>query len=154
MVKANTMGGSTAVDYLDKATTLAFHSAKNEKWYERVFTVSKTGKTVVVDPVPVPATGITLDASEKSAYAGESFTLTATVEPKDSTDKAVWSSDKENVAKVDQNGTVTTVGEGTAVITAKAGNFSAQCTVTVKKGFSIGVKTYLLDENGATPSSA
>lgn len=152
VVKANTMGGSTAVDYLDKATTLAFHSAKNEKWYERVFTVSKTGKTVVVDPVPVPATGITLDASEKSAYAGESFTLTATVEPKGSTDKAVWSSDKENVAKVDQNGTVTTVGEGTAVITAKAGNFSAQCTVTVKKGFSIGVKTYLLDENGATPS--
>ena len=81
----------------------------------------------MVDPVPVPATGITLDASEKSAYAGESFTLTATVEPKDSTDKAVWSSDKENVAKVDQNGTVTTVGEGTAVITAKSWKF--QCAV-------------------------
>ena len=131
VVKANAMGGSTAVDRLEKATVISFHSVKNDKWYERIFTVSKTGKTVVIDPVAVAAAGITLDISVKSLCAGESFALTAAVEPKDATDKVVWSCDKEEVAKVDEKGNVTAVGEGSAVITAQAGTVKAQCKVTV-----------------------
>ena len=59
-------------------------------------------------------------------------TLKATVAPDNATDKAVtWSSNKESVATV-TNGVVHAVGEGTATITAKAGDQTATCTVTVK----------------------
>ena len=44
-----------------------------------------------------------------------------------------WSSSNENVAKVDNNGNVTGVNVGTAVITAKVGNKIDTCLVTVKE---------------------
>ena len=51
--------------------------------------------------------------------------------PEEATDKTVtWSSSAENVATV-ENGVVTPLAEGTAIITAKAGEFSAECTVKV-----------------------
>lgn len=43
-----------------------------------------------------------------------------------------WSSSDPKVATVDENGNVTAVGAGTAVITATAGNDTAECTVTVE----------------------
>ena len=43
-----------------------------------------------------------------------------------------WSSSDEAVATVGADGTVTALKEGTAVITAKCGEKSAECTVTVK----------------------
>lgn len=43
----------------------------------------------------------------------------------------IWTSSDENVAAVSQNGIVTPVGEGTAVITATSGSLSDSCTVTV-----------------------
>ena len=89
--------------------------------------------TVTVSPEPVPATGITLDRAEASLYRNASpntVTLNATVEPAESTDKVEWSSSDETVATV-ENGVVTAVGNGTAVITAKAGEFEAACTVSV-----------------------
>ena len=42
-----------------------------------------------------------------------------------------WSSSDEKVATVDQNGFVKTVGDGTAVITAKAGDSEYKCDLTV-----------------------
>ena len=42
-----------------------------------------------------------------------------------------WSSSDETVAAVDRTGRVTALGGGTAVITARAGSYSAACTVTV-----------------------
>ena len=86
-----------------------------------------------------PATGITLDKSSVSGKPGETASLTATVEPKaklgvggaNITD-VVWTTNDPSVATV-ENGTVTFVDGGTAVITAytKDGGHSAQCTVTV-----------------------
>ena len=87
---------------------------------------------VTVDPIPVES--ITLNKTEMSLKEGESETLTATVKPDDATDKTVtWStSDTDTaIATVDQNGKVTAVKEGTATITAKAGDKTATCSVTV-----------------------
>lgn len=133
VVKANTMGGGTITDYLDKEVILSFHSVKNDSWYERVFNISNGNNTLTITPVPVPATEIILDTSSQTLDTGKSFKLTATVTPSDTTDNVVWTSSNSKVATVSENGTVTAVKEGTAVITAKAGNVEATCTVTVKK---------------------
>lgn len=85
--------------------------------------------------VVVKATGVKLSYSKGSVYAGFSGTLKATVLPSDATNKKVtWSSSNKAVATVDQNGKVTGVKPGTAVITCttKDGSFKAKCTVTVK----------------------
>ena len=129
-VKANAMGGEATVDYLEKEVIFSFHSVKNDSWYERVFNVNKTNGTLTITPVSVPATSITLNASSQNLITGESFTLTATVEPAKTTDTVVWSSSNEAVASV-SNGTVTAAKAGTTEITATAGNVKATCTVTV-----------------------
>ena len=134
---------------------MSFHSRGNQKWYERVFNVSKTGKTLTITPVPVPATGITLDLTEQTVYTGESFTLTATVEPKNSTDKVTWSSDDEKIATVDSNGKVTGVKAGTTTITATAGAFNATCEVTVKSDtFSFKVTPMIYKGSGVPTKEA
>ncbi len=94
--------------------------------------------------VTVPVTGVTLDKTELSLVKGESAELTAVVEPEDATDKTVtWESSDEKVATVDENGKVTAVGGGKAVITVKAGDKSATCEVTV----TVPVTSVTLDKN-------
>ena len=83
-------------------------------------------------------TGISLDQSEMSILKGEtSEQLTVTFEPADTDDstEVTWSSDNTDVAVVDDQGYVTGISEGTAVITATAvdGGFTASCTVTVNE---------------------
>lgn len=131
VVKANAMGGTTTVDYLDKDVVFSFHSVKNNTWYERVFNISKTNGTLTITPVAVPATAVALDSASQKLETGKSFTLMATVTPTDTTDKVVWSSDNGAVAKVSSTGVVTAVKPGTAVITATAGSVKATCTITV-----------------------
>ena len=77
------------------------------------------------DPnAPVPATGITLSANAITLATGGTETLTATVTPSGCTDSVTWTSSNPSVATV-SNGTVTAVAEGTAVITASVGGYSA-----------------------------
>ena len=79
----------------------------------------------------VAVESVTLDKTELTLEIGGEETLTATVAPDDATDKAVtWSSDNTAVATV-ENGKVTAIAAGTAAITAKAGDKTAACTVTV-----------------------
>ena len=84
----------------------------------------------------VAVSGITLDKQELNLTVGEvSDPLVATVLPQDAMDKTVtWQSSDTKVATVDDNGAVTAVSAGSAVITAvtKDGNFSAACSVTVE----------------------
>ena len=92
---------------------------------------------IIVNPVPevpIPVISITLDVEDITLQPGESEDLTAVVEPADASDKTIiWTSDNEDVAVVDENGTVTAVGEGEATITATCGDASATCRVTVIK---------------------
>ncbi len=90
--------------------------------------------------VYIPITGITLSQKVLEIDEGKTAQLSATVSPGDTTEDATvtWSSDNEAVATVDQAGTVTAVGGGTANITATAGGFSQSCTVTVIPDFIPG----------------
>lgn len=83
------------------------------------------------------AESITLDKTAIEIYVGdEPVTLTATVLPETTTDKSVtWISSKTSVATVDDEGSITAVANGTAIITATAkdgSGKSATCAVTVK----------------------
>ena len=77
-------------------------------------------------------TSITLSSSTLKLVVGEAdVTLTATVKPDDAADKTVtWSSDNEAAATV-VDGTVHAVAAGNATITAKAGDKTATCAITV-----------------------
>ena len=79
---------------------------------------------------PISATGITLDKTSLSFTEATNQVLVATVEPSDSTDKVVWSSSNDGIAKV-VNGVVTPITNGSCTITATAGSVSATCEVEV-----------------------
>lgn len=83
-------------------------------------------------PEPVRVSSIVLDHTNLVLQLDESITLIATVSPENAADKAVtWESSNPLVAVVNSGGRVTAVGIGEAVITAKAGEKSATCKVTV-----------------------
>ncbi len=71
---------------------------------------------------------VTLDKTALAIERFDTATITATVEG--TTDAVVWSSDNEGVATV-SGGVVTAVAAGVATITAKVGDASATCAVTV-----------------------
>ena len=94
---------------------------------------------------------VTLDKTAVTLAAGKSVTLRATVKPANA-GAVVWSSSDSKVATV-VNGKVTAKKAGTAKITAKVGNKTATCTVTVislsKTKLTLGVKEKLtLKVNG------
>jgi hypothetical protein len=78
-------------------------------------------------------TSVTVSPTTLILYMNTTATLTATVHPIDATNKAViWTSSNNNVATVD-NGKITAITQGTAIITAttEEGNHTAICTVEV-----------------------
>lgn len=80
--------------------------------------------------VSAPVTGISLDKSTAEMKVGDELTLTATVQPEGSTGEVVWTSSDESIATV-ENGKVVAKKAGTVTITAKVGDKSATCSVTV-----------------------
>ena len=83
-------------------------------------------------PKEVAVTEIILSQTTLSLEEGQTATLTATVKPDDATNKAVsWSSVDSSIAKVDDKGIVTGVKAGNTTITAKAGDKTVSCSVTV-----------------------
>ena len=62
---------------------------------------------------------------------GSTQTLVATLEPKDAVATVVWSSSDENVAVVNEDGEVTGVAPGEAIITAAVDKETATCKVVV-----------------------
>lgn len=80
----------------------------------------------------VAVTSIDLDKASANLKVGETITLKANVKPDDATDKDVeWQSSDETVAKVDNEGKVTAVLEGSAVISATISNITADCYINV-----------------------
>ena len=96
-------------------------------------TCGEASATCRVTVNPVMATSVVLDKETLELVIGGNETLTATVEPENTTDKTiVWSSSNEEVATVSEDGGVTAISVGMATITAKCGDVSATCKVTVK----------------------
>ena len=86
---------------------------------------------VTVTPRTISVESITLNKPQLSLVKGATETLTATVLPTTATDKTViWASSDTAVATV-KDGIVTAVAAGNATITAKAGEKTATCAVTV-----------------------
>ncbi len=100
-------------------------------------TASAGGKSatcsITVSKGVVAVTSVALNETTLELTEGDSETLTATVKPDDATDKTVtWSTSDASVATV-EGGKVTAIKEGSATITAKAGDKSAECKVNVAK---------------------
>lgn len=90
--------------------------------------ISASAKVTVTSDKP---DNITLSESSLNMKTGSTHTLTANVTPADAEYELVWSTDNEDVATVD-NGTVTALSAGKATVTAKAGDISATCEITVE----------------------
>lgn len=76
-------------------------------------------------------TGLALDRYEAEILKGEKLTLVAKVEPAEMSDvELVWESSDPAIATV-QNGEVSALEAGNAVISVKTGEFSARCNITV-----------------------
>ena len=130
---------ATSSNYTSVAVELSLDKAKSYKIEYTGVTAEdeSAGSDMVLHGVKfsvnetILATGITLDKTTAEMTEGETLTLTATVTPEDATDKTVtWTSSDETIATV-ANGVVTALKAGKATITAKAGEVSATCELTV-----------------------
>ena len=82
-------------------------------------------------PQIIAVTGVTVSPATLPLVVGETGTLSATVAPSNATDKTVtWTTSSSAVATV-ADGVITAVAPGEATITAKAGDKTGICTVTV-----------------------
>lgn len=106
------------------------------------------GTSEMPDPEPevVPVTGVTLNKNTASIKIGGTVNLIATVKPENAANKNVsWVSSNKAVATV-EDGVVTAVAEGTAIITVTTedGSHTAECDVTVTSAST--------DDKPTTPS--
>ena len=86
------------------------------------------------DPETVAVSSVSLDKTTLDLPRLESYTLKATINPSDATNKNVtWKSSDESIATVDANGKVTAVkvGKATITVTTVDGGKTATCEVTV-----------------------
>ena len=100
---------------------------------------TETAYDEVTINVCIPATKVTLDITKTAMALGcGDVKLTATMQPLDNTDTITWTSSKEEIATVDENGLVTAHGTGSVKITAKSGSGkSASCSITVGKAADV-----------------
>ncbi len=78
--------------------------------------------------------GVDINETEINVLEGNTYSLTASILPENATyTDVIWSSSDENIATVSENGAVTAVSRGTAVITAttQEGAYTDTCTVNV-----------------------
>ncbi|MDE5744884.1 MAG: Ig-like domain-containing protein, partial [Paramuribaculum sp.] len=97
-------------------------------------TVNNISASCRINVKVVEAERITLNFEETEMTAGDMVNLTATVSPKNTTDKSVtWTSEDQTIATVDENGIVTAFKPGDTVITATTANgLTASCSINVK----------------------
>ena len=86
-------------------------------------------------PADILCTGLTLSGSTiEFSEQNNGWLLNVELEPADTTEAVAFTSSDETVATVDQNGYITAVGGGQAVITVTCGSVSAECTVICSFG--------------------
>ncbi len=106
--------------------------------------------SVTVEKPPVAVASVSLDKSEVTLKKGETTTLKVTVSPSDANNKNVkWVSSDAEVAMVDNNGKVSAIAPGSAVIfvITDDGGLAASCTVTVNPT-SVPVESVSLSDTG------
>lgn len=82
--------------------------------------------------VPVAVESVTLNKDVMKMSINETLQLIATVLPENATYKDItWTSSNEQVATVNNDGLVTTIGTGNTTITATSGDKSAVCNLVV-----------------------
>jgi uncharacterized protein (TIGR02145 family) len=120
-VAANAQQEEPRALYVMKSGAAIFHS-----------NVSDIDSIIFYAPPSTDVTGVTLNKATLTLGVNEEYTLAATVLPINVSDKTViWTSSNESKAIVDAAGKITAIAAGSATITAKAGNKTATCTVTV-----------------------
>ncbi len=117
---------------VDKAGTITAVKAGKATITATCGKLSATCEVTVSEPEAPEVTEINLDTEKISGVEGSTYHLQADV------DDLTWSSSDESVAVVDQNGIVTLVGAGRAIITATAPNgVKATCEVVVEAASGI-----------------
>lgn len=95
-----------------------------------------TATVAVTVKIPVEIEKITIEAEKETlTKIGESTELKVKIEPENAdAQKLIWKSGDEMIAAVDENGKVTAIGNGTAIITVTTedGKNTASITITVK----------------------
>lgn len=95
-----------------------------------------TATVAVTVKIPVEIEKISIEAEKETlTKLGESTGLKVKIEPENAdAQKLIWKSDNEMIAAVDENGKVTAIGNGTAIITVTTedGKNTASITITVK----------------------
>ncbi|MDL2314940.1 Ig-like domain-containing protein [Bacteroidales bacterium OttesenSCG-928-C19] len=102
---------------------------------------------LVVNETPVSVSSISLNKTETTLLIGENETLTYTITPFDATNQnVIWSSDNTDIVSVD-NGIVTAISQGTAIITVTTedGNKTSSCTVTVESQVITPVDSFYVE---------
>ncbi len=143
------------------------HASQSVMWFtgdDKIATVSQSGQLTCVGVGNVTISALTMndkhivgtidlfvDYSEPTSInlaspslalkIGDTEKIEFTVAPQGAEQRAEWVSSDENVATVDEEGNVTAVGLGSAVITGTTGSITADCTVKVD--YADPVRVYL-----------
>lgn len=136
----------------DGKLVLSTNKAANNGWATVTVTVTDhygrtTARTITVVLSTDVISGVSLDKSESTMLVTDApLQLNATLNGANnkSFKDITWTTSDETVATVDQNGLVTPVDVGTAVITVKTldGGYTATCTITVNADYSVITEKY------------
>ena len=160
-----TISPSTANVYLEQTWTSSNTSVANVDNNGRVTALKNGDATITVSTgngykaecivtVETKIIGITVSPNETEVEVGSTVTLTATKKPSiGSTEGLVWSSSNNGVAKVNDDGVVTGIAQGTVTITIKSssGLVKTKAKVTVVQsptGITLDKNKVALDMSG------
>ena len=90
----------------------------------------------------IPVQTLKLNVGKAKMAVGKTKQLNASFTPYYTTEDVVWSSSNKKVATVSSTGIVTAQSLGTATITAKMGNKTAKCTITVNSAELLLPRTF------------
>ncbi len=104
--------------------------------------------------VAVESVKIDYEGEEIKLFTSTSYSLSATVEPQNATDKTLtWSVDDPEVAAIDKYGNISALKEGNAVITVSAGEKNATLKICVYQAeFSLSSLTMFVEQEQAIES--
>ncbi len=129
-VSTKSLSSSTILIKVDENTTYSSREgtieiAQQNGSLKHTITVKQAGRIAV--------SSVRLDKKSLTLRPEDTATLVATVKPDNATDKTVsWTSSDAEVATVDETGKVTAIKDGSAIITARAGDETAECKVRVQ----------------------